>query len=779
MLRSASRALVLTLACAGPAAAQLPDDAADPAPAKPAPAAPPAVEPAPAAADAPLAPTPDPIGDPAARPTRRDRDRAGPELIEVTGDRLDTRAGSPYPLSGVSRKDFVHQPKSLRLADIIDRMPGVFGSGDLGANTDTGLRGLSHHWTRFEFDGIMLPGMDVGRDFRINSLSPIAVEEIISLRNPPPEYESDGIGGHIVALRRPIPEEFQLEVMGGAGFLQGDAVGTGLVGDAAFAIGAPLGEDFGFTTFFDFNRYPIFKKRTYDIVDNETGALVETQTQDSESTYENINVISDFAWFYGDGEVHVKPMFLLLRQYSDGTTLREFQGDPTRRIVDTGDRPRYRPGITVSNLHRFSPSSFIESDVSYYYAEQDSTGERSEVRTGDDGTFAPHSSRDTSRTIIHKFPQVRAKLTQGAELLGMSHLFKIGVMGRWREYHTADLQEDYDAAGDKVGESTPEGEYTVWENYYAFFAQDEVDLSEDLTLLFGARVEYSDNAVEVFRDNEANEAANRDTTKDSTTFDVNPSVSLLYRLADAWSFRATGSRTINRPGYRQQSTLELDREVIERGNPELIPTRSWNFDVGVDFAPNDDVFLAVTAYKKYLSDVVELVDTGEIRDEKPIYQYDNIGDGDLQGIELEQRIGLGAITPALDGLTLWANETLLETEVTLADGTRRPFSAHSNFLANVGVDWNIEASGTLLSTSLKYQGEYENTRTSEDIETTEPTFFLNAAIGQEIVADISLNVEVQNLLGEQQATVRDRPATTETGLNEYGRFVRLSVYGRF
>lgn len=701
------------------------------------------------------------------------------EVLTVTDVRLDRRSQSTFPLSGISREDFVFQPKSQRLGDLIDRMPGVFGSGDLGANTDTALRGLSHHWTRFEFDGVMLPTHGPGRDYRMNSLSPIAVQELVVLRNPPPEYESDGIGGHIMATRRPIPADADFEFIIGGGVLFGSGVNTGYTGDLSLAGGDRFG-NWGLAVYADYNRHPLFRFTDLHITNNDDGSLVEDRFTDSDRFVHNFTVAPDLAYFYDGGEFHVKPLFLLYTTASDSTTRDERirPGREPELITGEGNNPEYRVGGSVAHVHQITHAAVIETDVGYY--RYDSARDEDRLISLDPGTgYALDRTETSTRDVVHHFPQVEVKYTQFHELFGLPQTFKAGVIGRWRRFNTDDEVKVFDPDGNLTGSTTPEGEFELHEDYYAVFAQDEMEILDSLTVLFGARLEYTDNFTDVTRDNPNSEAANPDRARESTTFDFNPHLSINYRVDEILSFRATGSRTINRPGFREQSTLELDRDVIERGNPDLIPTRAWNFDVGVDFRPHRHVFLAVTGYHKRLTDVVEQVDTGEVRDDKAIYQYENIGDGIVHGVEIEQQLGLGIFSEALTGWTLWANQTILETEVTLADGTVTPFSAHANFLANVGFDWNIEATGTLVSFAAKYQGEYTRFRTDNDNEVTDPTWFINAAVGQEIVPDLLLKLEVQNGITETQRSLRVREETTELRVNESGRYIRLSLHGVF
>lgn len=758
-------AIAAALSCLATAAhAQAPEDAT-PEGATPEAAAPEAAAPAPAPVGLPEDPDA-----PAARP-------ADAEVLEVTGVRLNRRADSPYPLSGISREEFVFQPKSQRLGDLIDRMPGVFGAGDLGANTDTALRGLNHHWTRFEFDGVFLPTHGPGRDYRMNSLSPIAVQELVVLRNPPPEFESDGIGGHIMATRRPIPTDAYFEFIVGGGVLMGSDVNTGYTGDLSLAGGDRVG-DFGFAVYADYNRHPLFRHTDLHITRNEDGSVTEDRFTDSDRFVHNFTVAPDIAWFYDGGEIHLKPLFLLYMTTSDSKTRDERirPGREPELITGDSNQPEFRVGGMISHVHELQNSAVIETDVGYY--RYDSDRDEEDLIYVDAGQGYVLDGTETSvRNVVHHFPQVNVKYTQLHELFDLPQTFKAGVMGRWRRFNTNDEVKAYDPEGMLTESTTPEGEFELHEDYYAFFAQDEIELLQSLSVLAGVRVEYTDNFTDVLRDNPNSEAANPDRARESSTFDVNPHLSVNYRVDDYLSFRAAGSRTINRPGFREQSTLELDREVIERGNPDLIPTRAWNFDVGVDFRPHDKLFFAVTGYHKRLTDVAEQADTGEDRDGKDIYQYENIGDGIVQGVEIEQELGLGIFGDALDGWKLWANQTILETEVTLADGTKTPFSAHANFLANVGFDWNIAASGTLVSFAAKYQGEYTRYRTDNDNEVTDPTWFINAAVGQTLWDDLLVKLEVQNLITEQQRSVRVREETTELRINESGRYIRLSVHG--
>ena len=87
----------------------------------------------------------------------------------------------------------------------------------------------------------------------------------------------------------------------------------------------------------------------------------------------------------------------------------------------------------------------------------------------------------------------------------------------------------------------------------------------------------------------------------------------------------------------------------------------------------------------------------------------------LKGVELEARQALGAWWPVLDGLTLGANGTLLQSklmydkamqgEFASFDGNQsRPMIGQPDYLANLNGTYDFEACGVELNVYYTFQG---------------------------------------------------------------------------
>ena len=113
-----------------------------------------------------------------------------------------------------------------------------------------------------------------------------------------------------------------------------------------------------------------------------------------------------------------------------------------------------------------------------------------------------------------------------------------------------------------------------------------------------------------------------ETTKQSSSYtEVLPSVTFVMDVNEDWVFRAGAFKGISRPdpnsygnarninanGTVYSSLEEAVAGITANGNPKLEPLTSWNFDVGVEWYPNDDTMIAVGAYWKQFQGAFENV----------------------------------------------------------------------------------------------------------------------------------------------------------------------------
>lgn len=215
------------------------------------------------------------------------------------------------------------------------------------------------------------------------------------------------------------------------------------------------------------------------------------------------------------------------------------------------------------------------------------------------------------------------------------------------------------------------------------------------------------------------------------------------------------------------------------GNPDLDPARSWNFDIGVEFA-TPELFLAINLFRKDIDGVIEEVDTGVDRSGKDVFLVDNVGDGYLQGIELEQRTQLGElIHPSLTGLSIWANESFFNSELEDQLGRKRPFNEQPDFIANFGLDYTFAPTNTTFTAAAKFRDELMKFGAIGESEVEQAIWSLDLGVRQKIGNNATLVFEVINVTDAQKEITKFKGSDIEREVESTGRLFFVGIEATF
>ncbi len=165
--------------------------------------------------------------------------------------------------------------------------------------------------------------------------------------------------------------------------------------------------------------------------------------------------------------------------------------------------------------------------------------------------------------------------------------------------------------------------------------------------------------------------------------DLFPSVNAIYALGEKQNIRASYSRTISRPSFKELSFAQILDPITNRtfigslsvvedadgtiswdGN--LSETRIENFDLRWELFGKGEQLFSVSAFYKTFDKPIELVRL-PVSQTGLQFQSRNVGDGELYGVELEVRKNLGFITTGLDNVTFSTNVTFVESIITMTD----------------------------------------------------------------------------------------------------------------
>lgn len=195
---------------------------------------------------------------------------------------------------------------------------------------------------------------------------------------------------------------------------------------------------------------------------------------------------------------------------------------------------------------------------------------------------------------------------------------------------------------------------------------------------------------------------------DTSWIDPLPSLNLIYALSEQTNLRASYSRTLSRPEFREFAPLaffDFTRNSVFIGNRDLTRARIDNFDLKFEYFPKPGYTFSVNPFAKSFEKPIVYV-------LQPAQGYAQVSLANAKsavvaGVEFEGRIGFPeSSSPFLKNFTAFGNLALIysrvdqsnfKTDVGGVDSTiyKTQLQGQSPYVLNLGVtyatpsDWNI------------------------------------------------------------------------------------------
>ncbi|MEO1596460.1 MAG: TonB-dependent receptor [Pseudomonadota bacterium] len=227
-----------------------------------------------------------------------------------------------------------------------------------------------------------------------------------------------------------------------------------------------------------------------------------------------------------------------------------------------------------------------------------------------------------------------------------------------------------------------------------------------------------------------------------------PSVSVKYDITDRDRITASAARTVRRPGFDQLSPALLEGEIEDDdflGNPALEPEDAFGFDLGYERRIGDRGIVGINVFWRNVDNLIELVNLNIEGSDGPgstVFQPQNVGDGDVYGVELDVSMPLSFI--GLDNTGFFSNYSYLDSEVTDFLGDRR-FNDQSDFVFSVGFIHSIPSADAAFGVTYREQGDAFGRVVAEEV-TTRYGADLEAFIEKSFGEKLTVRLVGQNLL---------------------------------
>lgn len=202
----------------------------------------------------------------------------------------------------------------------------------------------------------------------------------------------------------------------------------------------------------------------------------------------------------------------------------------------------------------------------------------------------------------------------------------------------------------------------------------EVALTDKLKTIAGVRVEQYDQfytGVNQAGANPNDPSGRRfDDENVLSSFEFFPSLNFIYATSESANLRASYSRTIARPSFKEKSTAEIQDVLTGRtfiGNIDLVETNINNYDLRWELFWEGGQTISVGAFYKTFVNPIEMVrSSAQPNDLSP----QNVGDATMAGVEVEFRKNLDFLSPKLENFSLATNVTVTEASVEMDSDER-------------------------------------------------------------------------------------------------------------
>jgi len=250
--------------------------------------------------------------------------------------------------------------------------------------------------------------------------------------------------------------------------------------------------------------------------------------------------------------------------------------------------------------------------------------------------------------------------------------------------------------------------YDVSQEIAAFYGLVDLPLWKDkVRINAGVRPEYSYIVLNGFAEggNVTNGAGLFKSIKN--TFDPLPGVNLIYSPREDMNVRTSWSRTVSRPEFRELSPVIYPSPRFQRpllGDPNLVQSDQENYDLRWEWFFSPLELASASLFYKTIDRPIERVTRNFSS-----FLVDSVRNGEpgakLEGFELEGRKDFGFLSPRLQGLSLLANYTWVNSRAVVpsakgdADfrpggGRARSLQGQAKYIVNGTLEYSHPRFGT-------------------------------------------------------------------------------------
>ncbi len=260
-------------------------------------------------------------------------------------------------------------------------------------------------------------------------------------------------------------------------------------------------------------------------------------------------------------------------------------------------------------------------------------------------------------------------------------------------------------------------------NVAAIYVMNELPLHQKLNLVYGVRVEKAD----VIFTGQKQQVFNPETDKFDNEHTLNeldflPSVNLIYNVVENMNIRASYSRTLARPSFKEKSLAQIVDPISDItfiGNIDVQQTHIDNADLRWEYFFASGEMISASAFFKNFSNPIEVVIYADYAPSDLTPR--NVDNAKAFGLEIEVRKNFKFIHSKLEGLLLSLNASWIKstTELNAAEiegrnkwvkdgyniSNKRAMFGQSPYLVNANLSYTLPEIGLTATVAYNVQGK--------------------------------------------------------------------------
>ena len=650
--------------------------------------------------------------------------------------------------------EYFQRFEPLTVGDALKRVPSVTFLSDVLESDGVRLRGLDPGYTQVLINGERVPGAGVDRSFFVDRIPAELIERVEVVRSSSANRSGDAVAGAINIVLRDALSLDGGYVRGGVIVFPGNEVGEtfgavygGQVGAGRLLLGASVQDRIN-----PKNKFSARYDRPGGVLDN-----VEVQTDVRDGTDYSFNAAYEVD--VAGGTLDVSGVFVRTERLQDEDSI-EYRGgrrsdadlltiNDNNVDIETdnlqlraryeremfGGETRFKLGFASLTDDQFE----FENEAEYL---RDAVIFPDEDRFTADQTYTDIEDQETSAALEHTRPLTDSiDLEFGVQYVGKDRDIDISAPARVRfNIPNAPAPRPAQPAFGPLS-PIPGGLSTIEETRIDPYIMVSGD-SGNLKWEAGLRYETTDTSIEDLT------APAGLRSVDNDYAELLPSASLRIQMNENDRIILSGARTVRRPNFDQLSPAILEEERGDSdfvGNPNLEPETAWGVDAGIEHRIGTRGVVGLNAFYRSISDLIEDTNTGRTGSAGAgtfVYTVDNVGDGEVYGVEFDLSTPLDFI--GMDTTGVFFNASWLDSSIDDFMGDRR-FNNQSDYVLNFGFTQDIPSWNAAFGATYRKQGEAYERVIAEEV-TTRYGADLEVFVEKQLWSNTVLRLTGSNLL---------------------------------